>query len=530
MPEVRPARLLLLALLVACARIEAPPGGPPDEEGPQLLEMQPASGSLNQPLRPTFRFLFDEYVNRSQVASELRLSPEHPGDFELTWFGRRLKLSLSEALDPNRTYVLELGSGLSDLSGNPMERSLQLAFSTGSRIDSFEFKGRLSGLDEEARPLLWAWPLDSSSTPPFAGAPWQTRAAPSGDFRFSHLPETPFRVLAFDDRNGNRRWDYPDERAATGDHDPHPRIEGRSLGMRLAQVSLDSLNLLSVQAVDRRHLELQALLDFREDPGPAGLLRLFQLQDSLGRFAQLLEVREVEAGRYQLLCSLLDSLPYVLSAGGDTLSFRGSLDSLSAFQRWERDAGPDQRGDFRWQSGFAMERQAYGQAWLKSGADSLSIRPRFEDSWTLRWASPPQRPRADTLFIGEGLLRDLWGRSWPDSTLRFPLQAFRAPSLGSLELHSDRAANGPWMLAALKGDSLLQEQALSATMRFEGLPGGLLRLALYEDRDGDGRWSPGSLRPWAHAEPWLDLDLDSLEVLPGWTQDNIRLEIPPEVR
>jgi hypothetical protein len=51
-----------------------------------------------------------------------------------------------------------------------------------------------------------------------------------------------------------------------------------------------------------------------------------------------------------------------------------------------------------------------------------------------------------------------------------------------------------------------------------GLPAGHYRLQAFRDRDGDGIWDPGALKPWIPQEPFETL-LDTVTVVPGTVTD-----------
>ena len=66
---VRPVSVLALAAL-ACARIEPPPGGPPDTSPPQLLATRPDSFARIPGFRGSVEFRFDEVISEGSSANE----------------------------------------------------------------------------------------------------------------------------------------------------------------------------------------------------------------------------------------------------------------------------------------------------------------------------------------------------------------------------------------------------------------------------------------------------------------------------
>ena len=73
--------LLGVALLLGCAQVSSPMGGPVDETPPQVLEMTPSSGSSNLQLE-LLRLRFDEYVVARNASQQLLISPPISGNPE----------------------------------------------------------------------------------------------------------------------------------------------------------------------------------------------------------------------------------------------------------------------------------------------------------------------------------------------------------------------------------------------------------------------------------------------------------------
>ncbi|MCB1046742.1 MAG: Ig-like domain-containing protein [Calditrichaeota bacterium] len=523
---------LMILLAMACARIEAPPGGPPDREAPTIRESRPASGSVNLDTRPEFRFEFDEWVNRASLSGELYLSPRHEGGLELNWVGRTLKARPVLPLDSGRTYLLEMGTGVRDLAGNRLASPHRIAFSTGASLDSFAFAGWIGGYRPNAKVMIWAWPLDSFPVRPLAPAPWQTRPDSSGGFRLLNLPETAFRLFAINDLNGDGRWSPATEPAALASADPAPGGYGNVRpSLYLSELELDSLALTAVQPEDRHHLLLEGRLDLPGRPGRAAQLSLLELADTLGRQIPLLTLREEEDGRYLLVCGEMDSLTYWLrfKDGSDSVSFRGLAYTQNPFQGFERPVRLDSKRRLHWLPPRGLKTQARTAAWVGQGSDSEAVVPQFLDALELVWGLPRARA-GDTLFLSPGIFEGMAGDTWPASLARFALELPPDVEHGALQLLFVPAppANTPWRIQLRMGETLLSDRELVSPLELAELPAGWLSAELYFDRNGDGEWTAGQLEPFRHAEARLPLT-DSLQVYPGWTREGLELQLPEEL-
>jgi hypothetical protein len=129
------------AALLACARIEPPPGGPPDPTPPRLLATRPDSFARVARFDGSAEFIFDEVVseggspNRGEGTGGLEklviLSPSNRVP-EVSWRRNRITVRPREGWRPNRVYRVELLPGVTDLRSNRSEAGAVITFSTGA--------------------------------------------------------------------------------------------------------------------------------------------------------------------------------------------------------------------------------------------------------------------------------------------------------------------------------------------------------------------------------------------------------------
>lgn len=199
-------------VLVGCAQISAPTGGPKDDTPPVPVRIDPPSESVN--IRPDRLVLqFDEFVALRSPQQQLVVSPPLGTAPEWRIRGKAVELTLdSGSFAPDRTYVFAFGGAIVDLhEANPAE-DLKWAFSTGSTLDTLRVKGqvkdRTSGEPKGGlRVLLYRaeTPWDSIWAGQRPDALGQTNK--SGLFSLDYLSPGLYKGVAFDDVNGNYRWD-----------------------------------------------------------------------------------------------------------------------------------------------------------------------------------------------------------------------------------------------------------------------------------------------------------------------------------
>ncbi len=137
-------------LVLGCARIEPPPGGPPDAAPPQLVRTTPDSFESLPDFSGDVEFSFDEVISEGSSPSQgtgtgdleklVILSPtkEIP---EVRWRRNRITVRPDEGWQRDRVYRVELLPGVTDLRRNRSDRGALVTFSTGAPRPQTTFQG-----------------------------------------------------------------------------------------------------------------------------------------------------------------------------------------------------------------------------------------------------------------------------------------------------------------------------------------------------------------------------------------------------
>ena len=201
--------IVLSVLLLDCAGQIEPGGGPVDTVPPQVIRTDPDSGAIRV-TSPSVELEFSKYVDRLSVQQSIFVSP-YPGQLEYDWSGRSVRITFSDTLRKNTTYVVNVGTDVKDLhAGNRMAHGFTLAFSTGDSID----KGSISGRVIDDRPegvMLFAYHLDrmdpDTLDPTHTKPDYIQQTGKDGTFELSHLSFGSYRVLAVRDEYRNLLYD-----------------------------------------------------------------------------------------------------------------------------------------------------------------------------------------------------------------------------------------------------------------------------------------------------------------------------------
>ncbi len=202
----RVASLVILSL--ACARIEPPPGGPPDVAPPQLVATVPDSFEVLPDFNADVEFRFDEVISEGGSPSQgsgtgdlermviLSPSAEVP---RVRWRRNRITVRPEEGWQRDRVYRVELLPGVTDLRRNRLERGALVSFSTGAPAPATTFGGVVVDWTT-ARPapaaLVVALKLPDSLA-------YRGLADSSGRFSLGPLPAGDYVVSGVLDENRN---------------------------------------------------------------------------------------------------------------------------------------------------------------------------------------------------------------------------------------------------------------------------------------------------------------------------------------
>lgn len=253
-----------ILIFVGCANQLPPGGGPEDREAPQIIRTFPENGTLNYN-KNFVEFEFSEYINKRSVTNSIFISPYFSDEIETKWSGKKLRLIFPEKLKENKTYVISLGTDITDLRGNKLDETFTLTFSTGSKID----QGIISGRVYDSKPdgiMIFFYLLDSmkqevdySNTKP----DFVCQTSKDGSFILTGLPEGIFRIIAVRDQMRNLLYDINEDEIGLPfmDYELNDTLRiVRNVQFEMMKVDTIKPVLNSVKFVDLNHI----MLNFNE--------------------------------------------------------------------------------------------------------------------------------------------------------------------------------------------------------------------------------------------------------------------------
>ncbi|WP_286642885.1 Ig-like domain-containing protein [Duncaniella freteri] len=210
-------RLLLVmvaaAVMVACANMGRPEGGPRDELPPVYVRSNPAMGQLNFNGNK-ITVDFDENIQLDDAMNKIVVSPAQRNTPAISSNGRRVTIELRDTIMPNTTYTIDFADAVKDLNEGNVLDGFAMDFATGDTIDTL----RISGMVFEARTLEPAQGMlvgvySNTSDTAISTLPFEriTKTNQLGQFTLRNLKAGSYRVYALNDINRDYHWDRSED-------------------------------------------------------------------------------------------------------------------------------------------------------------------------------------------------------------------------------------------------------------------------------------------------------------------------------
>ncbi len=202
-------------LLQSCARVGSPVGGSKDTLAPKFLSSNIDTTRINVPRDiKELRLDFDEYVTLKDINKNLNISPPINNIKRIIPSNIANKFVLiqwTDTLQANTTYNFNFGNAISDNNENNILRYFNFAFSTGPKLDDLYISGDVRDALSvkkagENKFVVGLYPV--KDTIDYKKKPYYiTKVDDDGYFELSYLAPGKYRIIAFDDDNGNSIYD-----------------------------------------------------------------------------------------------------------------------------------------------------------------------------------------------------------------------------------------------------------------------------------------------------------------------------------
>ena len=202
--------LLMVAvgiLLVACASIGSPEGGPRDYTPPRVVKSSPEAGAVNFKGNKV-EITFDEIVNLKDQQKKVIISPAPKTQPLIRAVGKKVTIEFRDELEENTTYVIDFSNAIEDNNESNQMDGYAFAFSTGEQIDTLAVSGivlRANDLEPMQHVIVGLHSnLDDTA---FTRVPLErvSRTNDRGQFTIRNLKAGNYHVFAINDVDGDYR-------------------------------------------------------------------------------------------------------------------------------------------------------------------------------------------------------------------------------------------------------------------------------------------------------------------------------------
>lgn len=196
---------IYILFLVSCARQSSPTGGPKDTIPPVLIRAIPPHESVNFKAGE-IELHFSEDVILNAPKEQLIVTPTIGKDYKISYRRNTVKLELEEPLKDSTTYTFNFRESIQDITEKNPVRNLQLAYSTGTYIDSLSIQGTVYEIltGKPVKEATVALHTENDTFNIFEHpASYFTISDDQGKFRISNLKPDNYFVYAFEDQNRN---------------------------------------------------------------------------------------------------------------------------------------------------------------------------------------------------------------------------------------------------------------------------------------------------------------------------------------
>jgi hypothetical protein len=485
-------KLFLIAvvagLLGACAEIIPLTGGEQDTTAPKPLKQSPEQGAIYYSGN-SVSMTFDEFLKLNDPANTIMMNPS-VGKLTTEQKNKTVTVSWEEPLRPNTTYILQMNGAIRDLN-EANDSIMQIVFATGSVIDSMSYQGRVVNAYSNQATAQVSVGLYAPGSDPFAVKPiYATRTDAKGIFQFSYLKDEPYTLFAFIDQN----------------KDQLPQVN-ETIGFANDTISVSDTSEMILQVFTPIPVHNKLKVDFLE-PG----LMVAYNQDGVHAERLSINGESVELVKAISGDSILVTLPpapensrYQIVYGNDTirrpLTQKERMIPLTI--RPIEQNGKWQEGDsllFRVNDKVtAINREGVHILTQKGSPVKYEIVQRAGE-WDI--VPDPTNTESYSIHFDKGAITGAFG---VNDSITFKYETLLSADLSNLKLNC-ADLEGEWIIELVQAEKTIYSTVKPTGMtsvEFKAIVPGQYNVRCIHDRNGNGKWDPGSYITRSQAEEVL---------------------------
>ena len=532
---------LSLLIIFSCAAVMSPPGGPKDIIPPKLVETIPPDGTTHFKGNKV-ELVFNEYLDEDTIERAVIILPSSDKKLEFTYKGKRIYVEFPDSLFENQTYIISINRELSDEHGVKLDKGVQVAFSTGSKIDQGSISGKIEYFNE-ASLNLWKVRDSIDYIKFYERKPdYVFDASNNGGFEFKYLSSGEYRLTAVD-------------RAVSG---MPINLERTIYGLGwLPEIKIS--NQKKIEGVNIRILE---------KTGPIKMINAESLQQSWGRISFSGDIKDiVDDLSIELIAedSVIISADYFLNPKDNSKLYFITNNQINNYVSIRTNSLKKNSINIIDSSKIRLKMESFNDTTdlsiiqpnskyildieqekikplkiifsnlinTKLNKKSFSIaRDSIVIPFEVFWESPisinlfPKynwEPNSSyTLRIMRDLIKPIYGRSLKDSIASIDFKTSSYTGFGSLLINTNIESNEQ-IFAELKNVEKLVPEFRSVVnssgnTSMINIPEGNYFLMFFKDIDNNKVYSPGNIYPYVPSE-WFYNYPDTVEIRSNWDME-----------
>jgi hypothetical protein len=210
-----PAIALLSCILLACANIGNPNGGPYDEDPPKFIGAKPSINQLNFKGKKIEVF-FDEYISIDNPSENVIVTPPQKQSPFIQAVGKKVTVELKDTMIENTTYTIDFTGSIVDNNEKNALENFCFAFSTGEVLDTMQVSGVLiNARDLEPVQKTLVGIHSNLSDTAFTQTPFlrTSKTDERGRFTIRNITPGQYHIFALEDKNRNYAYDKNNDEA-----------------------------------------------------------------------------------------------------------------------------------------------------------------------------------------------------------------------------------------------------------------------------------------------------------------------------
>ena len=537
-----PCGFFIVCLLLSCAAMGPPGGGPEDKEPPQVVSVYPPSGTTGVDPETRIEIMFTEAVDRNSLIESLFISPPPSREPRVKVRGPTAFIRLPDLIPDDLTTIITIGTGVADLHRNKLSDSFTIAFTAGTKIDSGQITGLIFEELSVQGMLIGAWSLDDSVTidPEESIPAILTQAGIDGHFSLDFLKGGHYRVMCWTDKDRDRFYSAGEDKLGLPALDIDLEPDGIAwVNLRPIVRDTSEVRPLVVTSTDNRHVVIRFNRAVTENGQE--ILEGTTVTDSLGILPITVGWWDaVDTTKLTLLTAQqVAGTIYRVTLPHDTIQFpvTGSQfsDTIGPRIVLSFPAGRTQSASLQVDGwiGFddGLSEMDFTALCTLTVDDTVcyQVRTWHEQSNIIRWQSleelPPGALCEFRFFTGE--TRDISGNVSPDTTFTLDFTVVDPDKWGLISgsVSGHNSADVIVTAQSVKGSrggKGCTSVGMDGVFTLPGLRQGEYIVWAYEDIDKDGNYGFGNLIPFQHSEPFA-VGIDTVNVRARWETGGVTI-------